>query len=829
MSAPLPVDAVLDEVCRALERSGRAVLQAPTGAGKTTRVPPALLDAGLGPVLVLEPRRVAARAAAARMAAERGVPLGGEVGYRVRFERKVSADTRLEVVTTGLFVRRLLSDPLLEGVGTVVLDEAHERSLDADLAFALLQRVRAELRPDLKLLVMSATLDAEAFAEALDDAPVLSSEGRLFPVDVAWLPRADDGPLIARCVRGIQHALTATAGDVLVFLPGVGEIRGTAERLAERWLAADLDVLPLHGELSAGEQDAALRAGPRRRVVLATNVAETSVTVEGVSAVVDTGVARVLRHDPAVGLDRLELQPIARAAAEQRAGRAGRLGPGLCVRLWTSAEHDNRPAQETPELARVDLAGTVLALLDWGERDPRALPWLQAPPEASVSRALELLQGLGAVADGRPTSLGRRLARLPVHPRLGRLLLAGAEAGVAREAALAAACLSERDVFPRRREAEASGRSDVLVRVRALREGGRGAGLHRGAAARVRRVADELRRHVRDAEASRALSGGAADEALLEVLFRAFPDRLARRREPGGARAVMVGGRGVQLEASSVVRDAELFVCVELQGAGADARVRQASAVERAWLDAERLELADELSFDPGRGVVQAVRRERYDGLVLAEASVPTDDPAAVAEVLAEAAAADMSRVLPDDRELADLRARLACLAAWSPELGLPGQGDDADVRAVLPDLCMGRRGFAELRRADWCGALRARLDHRQRAALERDAPERLAVPSGSKVRIVYEPGRPPVLAVRIQEMFGLAETPRVGAGKVPVLLHLLAPNGRAQQVTDDLAGFWARTYPTVRKELRARYPRHAWPEEPASATAERRPRRRRS
>lgn len=824
MPDALPIDDVLDELVAAVRDARAAVLVAPTGAGKTTRVPGALLDGGAvdGTVVMLEPRRLAARAAARRIAHERGVRLGDDVGYHVRFDRRAGRGTRILVVTEGLFVRMLQDDPFLEGIGAVVFDEFHERHVDADLAFAMVRRVRAEARPDLALVVMSATLDAEPIVAALDDAPLVVSEGRSFPVDVSYRDRARDERPAEAAAREARRMLDHTDGDVLVFLPGVGEIHA-----AQRALDAprDVDVHLLYGDLDPARQDDVLAPSTRRKVVLATNVAETSVTIPGVTGVVDTGLARVPSFDPSVGLDRLELRPICRASAEQRAGRAGRTSPGVCVRLWSEHAHAARPFRDEPELRRVSLAGVALQLHAWGESDLAALPWLDPPADHAIAAALTELERLGAL-DETITPLGRAMAGLPAPPRVARLVIEGARRGVLRDAATAAALLSERDPFGRGRRggAEAVGECDLAERVRAVGERGGPPGVHA-----VRRVRDQL---VRAAE---RLDVDALDtppgEALRRALFAAFPDRLARRRAAGSPRARMVGGRGVALDASSVVREAELFVCLDVSLGdrdGPDARVRLASAVDRAWLDDDpRVVEQTVVAFDDASDRVVAERRRTLFDLVLDEASVPTP-PDAIAAALAEAAARDPSRALDlDAPDLVALRARVACARAWAPDADLPSF-DDAALAALLPSLCVGCRRFADLRRLDLAGKLTDTLTWPQRQLLDRLAPERLEVPSGSRVRLTYEPGRPPVLAVRIQEIFGWTDTPRVGDGRVPVLLHLLGPNHRPQQVTDDLASFWANTYPQVRKDLRRRYPKHAWPEDPLSARAERRPTRRR-
>jgi ATP-dependent helicase HrpB len=568
-------------------------------------------------------------------------------------------------------------------------------------------------------------------------------------------------------------------------------------------------------------------------VVLATNVAETSVTIEGIAAVVDSGLAQVLEYDPHVGLDRLRLVPISRASADQRAGRAGRTRPGVCVRLWSPVADCGRPDQAAPEIRRVDLAGAVLHLLALGEKDVLHFPWLEPPREATVAQALTLLRRLGAIDDNGVTALGREMARLPVHPRIGRLLIEGKRWGNPAGVALAAALLSERDPFtrpasgPGRELCRAATVSDVLDRVEALQEFERTrrtafpiGELNRGAARFVLRARDQLLRLVRGA------AGNRDDEAVLRSLLAAFPDRLARRRAASGRQGVMIGGRGVRLAPSSGVTGAELFLCVDVDAGERETWVRLASAVQRDWLPAERVQVTRDVFFDVETEKVLARKRVRFEDLVLEESPASLPGGEKVVRVLAQAAAERLDRVLPPPDSAAGIyRTRVRCLREWMPELNLPAL-DEGELRELLPWLCPGRRSFEELRHADWLAAFQGKLTHAQRQAVEREAPERLEVPSGSRLALRYEEGRPPVLAVRIQEVFGLRETPRVAGGRVRVLLHLLAPNYRPQQVTDDLASFWANTYPQVRKELRARYPKHAWPEDPWAAAPERRPRR---
>ncbi len=839
---PLPVDAVVPALLAALGAHGAAVLRAPTGSGKTTRVPPALMDALAArggearDVLVLQPRRLAARAAARRIAEERGVRLGDEVGYAVRFDRRAGPRTRLLVLTEGLLVRRLQDNPLLSRAGAVVLDEFHERHLDSDLSLALLRRVQAA-RPDLWLLAMSASDLGSALPAFLGDAPVLTCEGRLFPIEQRWRRSERDEPLSRAVAAGVTEALAATRGDVLVFLPGVGEIRRCAEDLAPLAARADVQLVELYGDLPPERQDDALRRGPRRRVILSTNVAETSVTVEGVTGVVDSGLQRRLSFDPAVGLDRLELVPISRASAEQRAGRAGRTEPGTCVRLWTELEHRARPAAEQPEVLRVDLTGPVLQLLDWGEHDVHAFPWLQAPPRAALDEALTLLSRLGATdaAVRGLTPAGRAMARLPVHPRLARLLLEGAALGVARQAALAAALLAERDPFlrgrqpPHARRATHASACDVSDRVAALEDfetrGVRHSELgelHVAGARGILRARDQLLDLLQETGGSREV----AAEALGRALLAAFPDRLCRRREPGSPRAVMAGGRGVTLDPRSAVRDAPLFLALDLDArSGGDALARMASAVRREWLDPSRLVTCTEAAFDARTLRVAAVRRVLFEELALEESPAALPGADEVAQCLAVAAAERLAEALPlREPGVQAFLARLRWLAAQRPDLSLPTFDDDG-LRALLPSLCDDCRSFEDLQRVPLAARLRDALDPPQRAALERLAPERLVLASGSHPALDYDPARAPVLAVRMQELFGQRETPRVLGGQVKVLLHLLAPNGRAEQVTDDLASFWANVYPQTRRELSRRYPRHAWPEDPLSAAPQRRPR----
>jgi ATP-dependent helicase HrpB len=807
--APLPIDEALPALRGALRDHGQAVVVAPPGSGKTTRVPPLILDAGLagdGVVLVLQPRRVAARLAAARVAWERGVPLGEEVGFQVRFERRAGRGTRLLFLTEGLLLRKLQADPFLEGVGCVVLDELHERSLHMDLALALLREVRTEARPDLRLVAMSATIDPEPFVQFLGGpraCPVLRASGRLHPVEHRYLEQPDDLPLEVRCARGVRRALAARPdGHVLVFLPGVAEIERTARALG----GIDARLLPLHGRLSAAAQDRALAPSAERKVVLATNIAETSVTLEGVGAVVDCGLVKQPRLDPALGLERLERVRIAADSADQRAGRAGRTGPGLAFRLWTEAEQRLLDPRTTPEIQRADLLPTALSLRAWGA-DPDRFGWFEPPPRAAWSAAEATLKDLGALDDaGRITPLGRTMETLGVHPRLARVVVEGHRDGRLSEAAALAAQASELPA--------AADRLQEQLEREALRALGRPG---------PRTELDDP-----DRPAAWLLAG--------------FPDRVALQRRPGSLRYRMVGGRGAVLEEGSPAEGAPLLLAVSLRaarrGARAEHRITRAIA-----LDPDQLTLRQtrQLRFDSEREAVIAQRTTRYRDLVLrTQPAVEPPDSTEVAALLTAEALARPVRALQLNREAQELLDRVRFLAHHMPELGWPNW---SDLGALLPELCHGRRSFAELRSVDWSRELRGRLGGAQLSALEREAPERCPVPSGSTVRLRYpdtggiveggwagaeggaEP-EPPVLAARIQQLFGMRQTPRLARGRVAVLVHLLAPNQRPAQVTRDLESFWATTYQQVRKDLRGRYPKHAWPEDPSTAVPEDRPRR---
>jgi ATP-dependent helicase HrpB len=844
--AALPVVAVLGELRAALASRGSAVLVAPPGAGKTTVVPLALVGESwlahgreghrAGRVVVLEPRRLAARAAAERMAyllGEKGA--GGRVGYRVRGETRVGPDTRIEVVTEGVLTRMLQSDPSLAGIGLVVFDEFHERSVHADLGLALALHARSVLRPDLRLLVMSATLDPTPISALLGDAPVVVSDGRTFPVETRWRKQpvaVDVGPRVASVVAAaVERALATDDGDVLVFLPGAGEIRWTERRLTERGLGPGVRVHPLFGDLSRGEQDGAIapsRPG-ERKVVLATSIAETSLTIEGVRVVIDSGLMRVPRFDPGTGLTRLATVRVTRDAADQRRGRAGRTAPGVCYRLWTRAEERGLVRHRSPEILEADLAPLALELAAWGA-DPGELRWLDSPPPAAFAQAMELLRELEAVDDdGAVTGHGRELARLGVHPRLGHMLLRGRELGLASLACDLAALLTERDIL--RSEGRAPD-ADLRIRVDALRHRG-GAQVDPGALHRVRQEAKRLGGMLHDARPDRRSSAasGAADDAQAGVLAAlAYPDRIGQRREGERGRFLLRNGRGARFAEPQTLEGEDWIVAAEVEGRGTDARIFRAAPLTledvETHFGAQAREV-EEVFWDQAADRVVARRRRVLGALTLSEAPLDSPDPAAVAAAMTDGVRTAGLEALPWTSETRQLRHRLAFLNRLDPDHW--PDASEAALAATLEEWLLpfvtGLRRGAELRQVDLAAALMARVPWERARHLDELAPTHVEVPSGSRIRVDYADPATPALAVRLQEVFGLLETPRVGGGRVPLTLQLLSPAQRPVQVTRDLASFWREAYFDVRKDLRGRYPKHHWPDDPLTAQPTRRTR----
>ncbi|HEU4664534.1 MAG TPA: ATP-dependent helicase HrpB [Dokdonella sp.] len=869
-AAPQPIDAVLPELLATLAARTRVVLEAPPGAGKTTRVPPALLDAEWmagRKLLLLEPRRIAARAAAEFMAAQRRERVGEGVGYRIRFESRVSAATRIEVVTEGILTRMIQDDPELSGVGAILFDEFHERHLHGDLGAALALDVQANLRPDLRLVIMSATLDGERVARWFD-APCVASEGRSHPVRIvhpparsgeAWPERG--WPFGVR--RAIEHALAEADGDVLVFLPGKREIERVRAALAdlapesagsgggrEASSALRVEVVALHGDLALAEQHAALAAAASgcRRVVLATNVAESSLTLPGVRAVVDLGLAREPRFDPNSGFTRLDTSAISQASADQRAGRAGRLGPGHAYRLWPQSRRLD--AERTPEIAQVELSRLALELAAWGSD---ALRWLDPPPAGALSQARDLLRRLGALdVDGRLAPLGRRMLDFGATPRLGAAVLR------ADPARMALACDIVALVEARSPLRGDAGRSDDFrARVAALhawrrrdRDAARAGGADVGALAAIAQAAgawlqrrdDRPRRGSggHDAAPRRprtddgrpegvatrtdADSSGMSPTTVGDVLVHAFPDRIAKQDPANPRRYTLANGRGARLADDSALYGEPWLVVVDLRQEDRDSLVFAAAPFDPALLErdfASRIVRERSVRWNRDTRAVDAFEQRRFDAIVLERRSVPARPEDAVPALLAAVRELGLA-ALPWSEHARELRLRVNALRDWCPELGLPDFSDAALLASLddwLAPYLAGKRRLDALQAAELSEALAARIDFAQRRALDEQAPVALRVPSGMERRIAYAAGAPPVLAVKLQELFGLADTPRIAGGRVPLTLHLLSPGGKPVQVTQDLKSFWERTYPEVKKELKGRYPKHPWPDDPWTAT----------
>jgi len=827
----LPIDEILPQLRAVLRRQRNAVVEAPPGAGKSTVVPIALLGEPWlqgGKIVMLEPRRLATRAVATRMAATLGEPVGETVGYRMRLETRVGKRTRVEVVTEGVFTRMLQSDPALEGIAAVLFDEFHERSLHADTGLAFALDSQENLAPELRLLVMSATLDGIAIARLLGDAPVVRSIGRVYPVEVRHagsglplLPGGRDSPELA-VVRVIKRALAESEGDMLVFLPGAGEIRRVQGTLAD--LGAGVDVLPLYGELAGGEQDAALkpaRAG-RRKIVLATNIAETSLTIDGVRIVIDAGLERRSLFDPASGMNRLELQRISRASAEQRAGRAGRTAPGVCYRLWGEGAERSLAAFAPPEIQVADLAPLALDLAVWGT-DADKLRWLDAPPAATLASARDLLHRLGALdASGKVTRHGRAMQEFPAHPRLAHMMLKAAGMGAAPLAAELAAILSDRDLL--RAGGPKSRDSDLRTRLELLRR--RGPDLDRPTLERVQRAQRNFLKLLGIGMAE----GAAPVEQAAVLLALAYPDRVGRRRAGGEGRFQLANGRGAIFESAESVARQDFIVAIDLDDREREARIRLAIPLDRQDLletFAADLERGDEQAWDEKTEAVVARRFVRLGELLIEEKPLPDAPRQASAAAMLSGVRSLGLDSLPWDDESRDFLARAEFVKALGRGdlSGWPEFSREALARnlAWLEPFLDGITRRSQLTRVPLLDALRSRLNYEQQRKLDELAPTHISLPTGSRTLIDYRDDNAPMASMRMQEVFGLAATPRIGGGAVPVTFTLLSPGRRPLQVTRDLASFWRNAYVEVRKDMRGRYPRHYWPEDPLQAEPTRR------
>jgi ATP-dependent helicase HrpB len=809
----LPIEAVLPELTAALRAGPNAVLVAPPGAGKTTRVPLALLAEGWaegGRIILLEPRRLAARAAAERMAKTLGERVGETVGLRVRMESRVGPKTRIEVVTEGVFTRRIVEDPALEGVAAVLFDEFHERSLDADLGLALAIEAQAGLREDLRIVAMSATLDGARVVRLLGDAPLIRSEGRAYPVETRYLSRDPNRRIEEQVVEATARALRAEPGSALVFLPGAGEIRRVETALKDRLSDPAVDVVPLFGALDRGDQDAAIRPAPpgRRKVVLATSIAETSLTIEGVRIVVDSGLSRVPVYEPGIGLTRLETRRASRASADQRRGRAGRTEPGVCYRLWEEAATGALDAFSRPEILAADLSGLLLDCAEWGVADPTTLPFLDAPPAPTLAEARTQLTELGALdSDGRITPVGRRMRALPLPARLARMVLAGAEHGQANDAAELAGLLSERGLG-----GDAADLEERLDRFRRDRS---------GRATELRRMASGWARMAGTA------SQAPADLSTGALIALAYPDRIAKARgKPGDY--VMANGRGASLEPHLALARQPFLAVAEIAGGAASARILAAAPItpeEIEILAGDRTERRTELVFDPAAKALRARSVRRLGSVLLGEAPLPVPATADAARALARGLAGLGIAALPWSDAARQLRDRVTFLRRaegpdW-PDLSDAALADS--IEEWLAPHLMGKRGLADISASELREALEALIAWDKRRRLDEEAPTHITVPTGSSVPVDYAAEGGPAVSVRVQELFGLAIHPAIGGGRVPLVLNLLSPAHRPIQVTRDLPAFWRGSWSDVRSEMRGRYPRHPWPEDPASAEPTRR------
>lgn len=823
----LPIDSVLPDLIKTMQMNNNAVLVAPPGAGKTTRVPLALLQEdwlGDRRILMLEPRRLAARSAARYMADLLGENVGETVGYRVRMESRVGNGTRIEVITEGVLTRLLQNDPALEDVGLIIFDEFHERSLQSDLGLALCLQSQSVLRDDLRILIMSATIDAEPVAALLRDAPIIVSEGRLFPVETRYVGTIQDGKLEESLVKTILHALEHDTGDILVFLPGAAEIRRLEKRLSQRNLGEHIRIAPLYGSMPLEAQDLAIAPGGpgTRKIVLSTSIAETSLTVEGIRVVIDSGLMRVSRFSPRTGMTRLETTPVSLASADQRRGRAGRLAPGICYRLWTEQEHRRLAPRGIPEILESDLTPLALELAVWGITEPTELAWLDAPPTSSLSQAQQLLQQLGALdRDGRVTPHGKRIAAWGIHPRLAHMIEKAIPLQLGALACELAAIISERDFI---RGQNGGGSADLALRVQALRaeiagrapEGEIGYALSIDHAS-LRRISAEAAYLKKGLGIDSAASGDV--DAIGYLLAFAFPERIAQAK--GERRFLLRNGRGAYLAETQPLSQAAYVVVAEVDDNGRESRIFRAAEVALTDLQrffADQIEQEVSVVWDRTIQAVRATQRKRLGALVLLEGPLSEIDPDALLAALLEGIKQEGISMLPWSKAVRQLQQRMQFMHLHNPDW--PDVSDaslEADLSWLEPYLHK-IRSREDLQRLPLANILTSALSYSQGRELEESAPTHIVVPSGSRIMVDYSDPTNPVLAVRLQEMFGLKETPRIAGGRVPLTLHLLSPAHRPVQVTRDLSSFWQHAYFEVKKDLKGRYPKHYWPDDPTAA-----------
>jgi len=844
----LPIYELRDELTEALRSENRILIEAPTGSGKSTQIPQMVLDggaAGPGEVVVLQPRRLAARLLAKRVAFERNVELGGEVGYQVRMERHVSKHTMIRYVTEGILLRQFLSDPELRGISTIIFDEFHERHIYGDITLAralLLQQTR----PDLKVIVMSATLDAGPLRDYLAPCRELKSEGRMFPVDIHYSPKRIDfnhHPAWEAAADAFEQAIKDGAeGDVLVFMPGAYEIARTVEAIRRKKCAREFAVLPLHGELRANEQDAAVGDVGQRKVVVATNVAETSITIDGIRVVIDSGLARIARYDPRRGINTLLIERISKASAAQRAGRGGRTAPGTCIRLWTEKEHAARPAQELPEILRHDLAEVILTLKASGigtissEPSCNEFQWLEKPNPESLERTLTLLTDLGALDhDGQLTEIGRKMVSFPMHPRYARMLLAGEKYECVRQACLIAALTQGRSILERNKGKQTRGQRDDLLGddgisdfKRLMRawnfadknnyrtDACRTLGIHAGAARQVKPLYERFLK-IAENEGLTINRRPPEDEDLQKCILTAFSDQVAKRRDQGTLHCEVVHGRAGDLDRDSMVRDVELFVAAEIAeiegGRNLNVRLNLCTAIQEEWLEElfpnDLIEITEAM-FDPTLKRAVSKQSKEFRGLELHSKMTQDVDPQQAAEIIAAEVLAGRLEIPSWDEQIERWINRVNCLAQNCPETGIP-EIDDEAREAMIQEICFGAVCRKDLKERPVKKVVKSWLIPVQREMIDKQAPERIKLPSGFGCRVRYEAGQAPVIAATIQKLYGLEESPRIGFGQIPVVVEALAPNQRPQQKTTDMKSFWANTYPLLKKELKGRYPKHEW------------------
>jgi ATP-dependent helicase HrpB len=859
MPTLLPIHEISDGIIDALRKQGRVIISAPTGSGKSTQVPQILLDRALaGQVVILQPRRLAARLLARRVASERNSQPGQEVGYQIRFENVTSKQTRIRFVTEGVLLRQLVQNPELEGISVLVFDEFHERHLDSDIVLARALDLQEGPRPDLKIVVMSATLDVEKLEEYLSPARLLSAPGRTFPVDIQYARRPsylDSRPIWEQAAEAFAaYVESGGEGDLLVFMPGSFEIRQTIEAVRRHPASHGFVILPLHGELSPAEQDAAVARYETRKVVVATNVAETSLTIEGIHCVIDSGLARIARNDPHRGINTLLIEKISQAAAEQRAGRAGRTAPGVCLRLWSKEEHGHRPPQELPEIKRLDLAEVVLTLKAAGVDDLRNFRWLEAPEEKALARAEQLLMDLGALAHSTPgsphnsarsgahrsagpiTAIGRKMMSFPAHPRYARMLLAAQDFGCVYEACLIAALTNGRELLARKVDAEIARRredltslnseSDLLLLMkiwefaaenRFRSEPCQRVGLQANAARQVETLVAQFLQIAR-AEGLDVTRHDSPRDALQKCILIGFSDRLARRVDGAGERFDLLQGRRGSLSRESVVRESRLIVASEIREVeGKDKSVQTvlslATAIEPQWLREffpEDVFSTARVFFDPTARRVCAEEHVQFRDLPIEMRRVEPPPADEAARLLAEEVLAGRLPLTHWDESVEQWILRLNLLIQWCPELGLPAIGP-AERRDLVQQICHGEFTYKAVKDKPARAAVQSWLSESQRLLVEKHAPERLRLANGRTPKVIYEEGKPPHVAMRIQELYDVTSTPRIAMGRIAVLLHILAPSRRPVQITQDLAGFWKEHYPRLKRELQRKYPRHEW------------------